>query len=425
MFEMIGTFSNETASDVRAGMVAVMRLDLNYYKKIRHVILGLKNINIMQWMDVMEKPTVAADELAIFILSKLYGKHTVIYNKSKPWSTLDPPYLMSETELHDNCQIHLVHIGKDSYGILRRKPFQEAAAPVSLKSMLEPMKRRKIPKSHCQSEPLDLSVPSTSADIDDSHESEFKNSVDTVHTYDGEQDQLEQSATLIPELGESVELGPGDDVAVPVNMQNRQFDPLCYTWSEVKLRRLTNSELERYLGRVDSHPKQDKSMKGDNTEISSPQRTADLRSPPSDPLLSRSGRPRRKAVSGQSYVESPGTDSSSDDDGLKVDNNQNQSRPRSSGPSKARIAAQHSHTASPLMGLKPSKYYKRSSSLVYSVNSKESSACSSDASGLDSDTDTDGTFEGFAPLSQKHLDTLDKLGRLQTTQYGLKRRKRK
>ena len=68
-------------------------------------------------------------------------------------------------------------------------------------------------------------------------------------------------------------------------------------------------------------------------------------------------------------------------------------------------------------------YYKRSSSPVYLANSKETSACSSDASGLDSDTDTDATLEGFAPLSQKDLDTLGKLGRLQTTQYGLKTEK--
>ena len=90
MFEMFGMFSNETAADVRAGMIAVIWLDLDYYKRIGHVILGFKNINILQWMDVMEKPTVATDKLAIFALSKLYGKHTVIYNKSKPWSTLDP-----------------------------------------------------------------------------------------------------------------------------------------------------------------------------------------------------------------------------------------------------------------------------------------------------------------------------------------------
>ena len=99
-------------------MIAVIYLDLDYYKRVRHVILGFKNINIQQWMDEMSKPNVVADELTIFALSKLYGKHTVIYNKAKPWSTLDPLYLMSESELHDNCQIHLVHVGKDSYGIL-------------------------------------------------------------------------------------------------------------------------------------------------------------------------------------------------------------------------------------------------------------------------------------------------------------------
>ena len=101
-------------------MLALIRLDLDYYKKVRHVILGFKNINIEQWMNVMLKPDIAVDELAIFALSKMYGKHTVIYNKARPWSTLDPPYLMSKTELHDNCQIHLVYVGKDSYGILRR-----------------------------------------------------------------------------------------------------------------------------------------------------------------------------------------------------------------------------------------------------------------------------------------------------------------
>ena len=422
VFEMFGTFSNETASDVRAGMIAVIRLDLDYYKRIGHVILGFKNINLWQWMEVMEKPTVAADELAIFALSKLYGKHTVIYNKSKPWTTLDPPYQMSETELHDNCQIHLVYVGKDSYGILRHKPFQDVAAPVSLKSMLEPMKPRKVSKRHCQSEPLDLSVPSTSTHIDDSRETELDNSVDTVQIQDGEKDQTNRPATPIPELGESVELGPENEVAVPVNVQHKQPDPLCNTRSEVKLHRLTNSELERYLGRVDPYP--DNCTKGDNTKTPSPKRNTNLLITPQDPLFSRSGRPLRSAVNKASYMDALNTDSSSDEGVLKVNNNEHPSRPKSSGPSAARIAAQHGHTVQPLMGLKPSNVYKRSASPVYSANSKETSVCSSDASDLDSDTDTDTTFQGFAPLSKKDLNTLGKLGKLQTTQYGLRRRKR-
>ena len=65
---------------------------------------------------------------------------------------------MSESELHDNCQIHLVYVGKDSYGVLHHKPFEDAAAPLSVKNMmLEPMKLCKIPKGQCQMEPWDLS----------------------------------------------------------------------------------------------------------------------------------------------------------------------------------------------------------------------------------------------------------------------------
>ena len=336
-------------ADVHAGMIAVIRLDLNYYKRIGHVILGFKNINLLQWMDVMEKPSVVVDELAIFALSKVYGKHTVIYNKSKPWSTLDPPYPMSETELHDNCQIHLVHVGKDSYGILRRKPFQKTEAPASLKNMLEPMRRRKIPKSCCQSEPLDLSVPSTSAHIDDLNESAFDNSVDTVQTTEGKHDQPDRPVAPIPELGESVELGPDNDVALPVNTSKQWVDPMCYAWSEVKLHRLTNSELERYLGRVDSRIEHDQSTKGDNTETPSPNGTAVLETPPPDPLFSRSGRPLRKTVNVQKYAELSGTDSYGNEYGSKVDNKDNPSRPKSSGPCAAWIAAQHGHTSPPLL----------------------------------------------------------------------------
>ena len=167
VFEMFGTFSNENAADVQAGILAVIRLDLNYYKIAGHVILGFKNINIDQWMNVMSKPDTAANELAIFALSKMYGKYTVIYNKARPWTMLDPPYPITETELHNNCQIHLVYVGKDSYGILRRKPFVETTAPLSVESMLEPIKLCKTPKKQCQNEPWDLGIQHSdqSADV--------------------------------------------------------------------------------------------------------------------------------------------------------------------------------------------------------------------------------------------------------------------
>ena len=159
IFELFGAISQESAVDVRSNLVERVRLDLLYYKRIGHVILGFKNLVLNEWCDVMAKQTTSADELAIFALSKIYQRHTVIFNASKPWSTLELDGEMCEEELFANCQIHLAYMGKEQYTTLHRKPFIKSAAPPTLKSMLEPMKLKNISKRLCQQEHMDLSLP--------------------------------------------------------------------------------------------------------------------------------------------------------------------------------------------------------------------------------------------------------------------------
>ena len=166
IFELFGAISQESAVDVRSNMIERICLDPLYYKRIGHVILGFKNLVLNEWCDVMAKQTTSADELTIFALSKIYQRHTVIFNASKPWSTLEPDGEMLEEELFENCQIHLAYMGKDQYATLHRKPFIKQAAPPTLKSMLDPMKIRHRNKRKCQTEPMDLSLQMTkSADV--------------------------------------------------------------------------------------------------------------------------------------------------------------------------------------------------------------------------------------------------------------------
>ena len=135
IFELFGAISQETASEVRANLVERIRLDPLYYKRVGHVIMGFQNCTLNEWYNAMEKPTTGADELAIFVLSKIYQRHTVIFNSSKPWTTLEPNAEMLEDELYEHCQIHLVYTGKRQYATLHRKPFSVQQAPPSLKSM--------------------------------------------------------------------------------------------------------------------------------------------------------------------------------------------------------------------------------------------------------------------------------------------------
>ena len=327
VFETFGTLSNENAADVRAGMLAVMCLDVNYYRRVGHVILGFKNMNLGQWMQSMSLPNVAADELAIFVLSKMYGKHTVIYNKARLWTTLDPPYQMSEEELHENCQIHLVYVGKDSYGILQQKPFAETSAPISVKTMMEPMIIKKRPKGRCQSEPWDLSThrhdQSANALVDKSPAHN-----DTAHS-----DQVADAdhSVPVPEPGENIEIGFLEETAVSVNKKT-SADDSCFVPLEVKLYRLTNSELEKYLGKIKSS-----NTKGDNTEqfLQSDETNPEVSTP-----YSKTGRPLRMAATKTSYRDN--VESDNDSDGVeyvtKADNRTLRpklGKPGTSGPSAA------------------------------------------------------------------------------------------
>ena len=59
------------------------------------------------------------DELAIYGLSRQYGVHTAIFNKSYVWTTLADHVLRSDEEILGLCGINLVFLGYTTYGIIK------------------------------------------------------------------------------------------------------------------------------------------------------------------------------------------------------------------------------------------------------------------------------------------------------------------
>ena len=263
--------------DVRSNLVERVCLDLLYYKRIGHVILGFKNLVLNEWCDAMAKQTTSADELAIFALSKIYQRHTVIFNASKPWSTLELDGEMREEELFENknCQIHLAYMGnnfqihlaymgKDQYATLHRKPFIKSAAPPTLKSMLEPMKLKNTSKRLCQQEPMDLSLPmQRSADSSLELEAEpdatsIDNSQNIEETRDPNSDVLGDNEISLMEINNSVVSEKDTMETTEHDKYKKALDALCKTWLEVKLLQMKASDMEYYMNK-------NKTLKGENT----------------------------------------------------------------------------------------------------------------------------------------------------------------
>ena len=173
----------------------------------------------------------------------------------------------------------------------------------------------------------------------------------------------EEQLTPIPEPGENVEVGCFSKMAVSVN-QWMETDDLCYTVSEVKLYRLTNSELEKYLGKLPNKNYPTVRAKGDNNGTASNTNTEQSpqahtsRQPVPCTVYSRSGRPLQTTASRQTYADSEDSDSDVNAVVPKADNKTPRSKPSSSGPSASRIAAQNKKTITPEFGLKASNVYK-------------------------------------------------------------------
>ena len=61
----------------------------------------------------------AYDELFLFVLSRIHYRHSIVYNMKRSWTTLCIPYMMTNKEIHAACDLHLIYLGQDVYGLLQ------------------------------------------------------------------------------------------------------------------------------------------------------------------------------------------------------------------------------------------------------------------------------------------------------------------
>ena len=69
----------------------------------------------------MENISTAGDELCLFLLGRIYFRHSTVLTKYNMWSTIDIALRVPDQELISCSSIKLVYMGSNAYGILRSK----------------------------------------------------------------------------------------------------------------------------------------------------------------------------------------------------------------------------------------------------------------------------------------------------------------
>ena len=122
VFEAFGSYSDHEADEVREEMLSAISSDFNYYQTVSWLILQLRKTALSDWCHVMHVATTPVDEFAIFALSKLYNRHSVVYTKDKMWSTIGTSTPMNEKDVYQQCDLKFILMGKDHYVQLIKKP---------------------------------------------------------------------------------------------------------------------------------------------------------------------------------------------------------------------------------------------------------------------------------------------------------------
>ena len=112
-----------STSELRKLIKEELTENLAWYEETFSICLRMKGLSLKVWKKNQELRSVSGDELTVFVLSVIFRKHTMIYTKTKPWTTYRVQQPMSVEELHAQCSIHLMYMGGGIFGLIHPLPY--------------------------------------------------------------------------------------------------------------------------------------------------------------------------------------------------------------------------------------------------------------------------------------------------------------
>ena len=133
LFDLFGEYSGQTADEVRDLMIGWIFDNYRNAKSWTRMAMQHKNIEINQWIENMQKTTTHGDDIALYILSRMFNKHMFVHNSMYGWSTL--PFRLEDNyeDVVKKCDLELVFLKRWAFGDVKkiraptmtRKPTEE------------------------------------------------------------------------------------------------------------------------------------------------------------------------------------------------------------------------------------------------------------------------------------------------------------
>ena len=112
VYDIFSDFSGTDANTAKVDMLSEISENYEWYESRGRVVLNIQGRTLAGWLSYhLEKKMARADELALYALSHLYNRHTVVFGKNCPWCTIRATGDPKEAGFTTSCHVHLLYIG--------------------------------------------------------------------------------------------------------------------------------------------------------------------------------------------------------------------------------------------------------------------------------------------------------------------------
>ena len=135
LFELFGEYSSETGLQVCKNMLKFLGItkkcgaDKSNILKNSWIALHMHDLTARQWADAMFMKDTLGNEIALYVLCKMYHRHVAVVTSAKIWSTVECDTPISDEELLSLCDLCLLYIEPGVFGELKLRPAMPPAPP--------------------------------------------------------------------------------------------------------------------------------------------------------------------------------------------------------------------------------------------------------------------------------------------------------
>ena len=90
------------------------------------------------WLSNIDSNSTPGDEFALFTLCQMYTRHALIITSNQTWTSVHLKHSLDDHDLRRKCDLHLIYLGGDAFGILKPKFEWKANVLVGHIEMIEP-----------------------------------------------------------------------------------------------------------------------------------------------------------------------------------------------------------------------------------------------------------------------------------------------